>query len=60
MDIAQLSMNMSNVRVAQEVNIAMLKKTMEQMEQVGDQITGMLDGLVVDNAVLMSAIDVSV
>ena len=60
MDIAQLSMNMSSARVAQEFNIAMLKKSMDQMEQAGEQIAEMAGDLMIDNALLMSAIDIRI
>ena len=42
MDIAKMSMNMAQVKLAQSVQISMLKKTMEQMEQTGEQLLKMI------------------
>lgn len=42
MDIAAMSMSMSQAQLGQDVSLAVLKKTMEQQENVGEQITEMM------------------
>ncbi len=42
MDIAAMSMNMSAVRVQQDVGIAMLKNSMEQQEVIAQNMVQMI------------------
>ncbi len=43
MDIAALSMAMSQSKVMEQVNISLLKKTMDSQEQNGQQLLSMLN-----------------
>lgn len=42
MDIAAMSMSMSQAQLGQDVSLAVLKKTMEQQENTAEQITEMM------------------
>lgn len=45
MDIAKLSINLSEVKTAQNANVSMLKKAIEMTEQQGVQIEKMMDDM---------------
>ena len=47
MDIPQLSIDMASAKTAQGVQLGMLKRAMEQMEQTGEQLTEMINSAVV-------------
>ena len=42
MDVAALATKMAYVNVMQEVNISMMDKALDQVEQMGDQIAMMI------------------
>lgn len=42
MDIARLSMDMAQTKTYSSVNIAMMKKAIEQTEQVGENLVRMM------------------
>lgn len=58
MDIAALSMNMSQAEVVQKASIAVMAMGMDNMEQFGDQLTKMMEQSVHPN--VGKNIDISV
>jgi hypothetical protein len=42
MDIAKLSMNIASANVSQEVSLRLFKKSLEQVEEVGNMLERML------------------
>lgn len=42
MDIAAMSISMSQAQIGQDVSLAVLKKTMEQQENTAEQMTQMI------------------
>ena len=43
MDIQQLSMDMAQVKVADQASTAVLKKTLDNFKQSGEQLTKMME-----------------
>lgn len=46
MDIAGLSMDLSSARVTNDVQVAVLKKSLDTLETTGDSITKMMEASV--------------
>lgn len=57
MDIAALSMAMASADVATSVNISLMKKSQENMELVGQQVSDMIAATSIDTG---SIIDISI
>ena len=58
MDVANLSMNLSSSRVINDVQVAVLKKTLDTLETTGDDLTKMMEASVTPN--LGQNIDISI
>ena len=46
MDVANLSMNLSSSRVINDVQVAVLKKSLDTLETTGDDLTKMMEATV--------------
>ena len=58
MDVANLSMNLSSSRVINDVQVAVLKKSLDALETTGDDLTKMMEASVTPN--LGQNIDISI
>lgn len=58
MDVANLSMNLSSSRVINDVQVAVLKKSLDTLETTGDDLTKMMEASVTPN--LGQNIDISI
>ena len=58
MDVANLSMNLSSSRVINDVQVAVLKKSLDTLETTGDGLTKMIEASVTPN--LGQNIDISI
>ena len=58
MDVANLSMNLSSSRVINDVQVAVLKKSLDKLETTGDDLTKMMEASVTPN--LGQNIDISI
>ena len=58
MDVANLSMNLNSSRVINDVQVAVLKKSLDTLETPGDDLTKMMEASVTPN--LGQNIDISI
>ena len=58
MDVANLSMNLKSSRVINDVQVAVLKKSLDTLETTGDDLTKMMEASVTPN--LGQNIDISI
>ena len=58
MDVANLSMNLSSSRVINDVQVAVLKKSLDTLETTGDGLTKLMEASVTPN--LGQNIDISI